>query len=51
MELVDMGACELGREIKDGKVSAVEATKAVIDRIHAKEKDYHCYITLDKKAR
>ena len=49
MELMDMGACELGREIKDGKVSAVEATKAVIDRIHAKEKDYHCYITLDEE--
>lgn len=49
MELMDMGACELGREIKDRKTSAVEAAQAAIDRIHEKEDKYSCYITFDEE--
>ena len=49
MEIMDMGACELGREIKSGRVTAVEAAKAAIERIHSSEGKYHCYITTDEE--
>jgi aspartyl-tRNA(Asn)/glutamyl-tRNA(Gln) amidotransferase subunit A len=49
MEIMDMGACELGREIKSGRVTAVEAAKAAIERIHSSEEKYHCYITTDEE--
>ena len=49
MDIMDMGACELGREIKSGSVTAVEAAKAAIERIHSREEKYHCFITIDEE--
>ncbi len=49
MDIMDMGACELGREIKSGSVTAVEAAKAAIERIHSREEKYHCFITTDEE--
>ena len=38
MGLLDLTAVELGKKIKAGEVSVLEATKAALDQI--KEKDY-----------
>ncbi|MDD6810511.1 MAG: Asp-tRNA(Asn)/Glu-tRNA(Gln) amidotransferase subunit GatA [Lachnospiraceae bacterium] len=50
MSLLDMTAVELAAAIKEGKTTAVEATKEVLAQIEAKEECYHCYVTLDKEA-
>ncbi len=48
-ELTDYTAAELGRQIKSGKVSAVEACMAAFDEIEKKDAAYNCYITTDKE--
>lgn len=45
-----MSAIELGQAIAARKMSAVEAMDAVYERIEEKEKELHCYITLDRAA-
>ncbi|MDD6136011.1 MAG: Asp-tRNA(Asn)/Glu-tRNA(Gln) amidotransferase subunit GatA [Lachnospiraceae bacterium] len=47
MDLTRMTAVELGKKIKAGEVSVVEATKACIDRIEKLENDYNCFVTVD----
>ena len=42
-------AIALGRAIKEGQITAVEATELVFDQISQKEKLYHSYITVDKE--
>jgi aspartyl-tRNA(Asn)/glutamyl-tRNA(Gln) amidotransferase subunit A len=44
-----MTAVELGAAIKEGKTTAVEATKKVLAQIEEKEALYHCYVTIDKE--
>jgi amidase len=42
---------ELSRRLRDGTVSPVEATRAVLDRIHRVDSSLHAYITvLDERA-
>lgn len=48
-EILQLGAVELSREIKAGKLTAVEATEAVFQQIHKTEEKYHCYLALDEK--
>lgn len=50
MRLLDMTAVELGTAIQAGETTAVEAAKAVLAQIEAKEDTYHCYVTWDKEA-
>lgn len=49
MSLLDLTAVELAKEIKAGKVTAVEAMEAVIGQIETTEKDLNCYVTFDKE--
>lgn len=49
MELLNMTAVSLGAAIKNREVTAREATKAVLARMEEKEKEYHCYVTVDKE--
>lgn len=49
MDLFDMTALELGKKIKSRQIGAVEATKAVLDRIHQLDPTYGCYITLQEE--
>lgn len=47
MELLSLSASELGRAIREGRTTAVEAMEAVLEQIEEKEKIYHCYVTVD----
>ncbi len=47
MELLSLSAAELGRLIKEGRATAVEAMQAVLDKIGKTEENYNCYVTVD----
>ena len=49
MGLLDLTAVELGKKIKAGEVSVVEATKAALDQIKEKDDLYNCYVTVDEE--
>ncbi len=48
MNIVDMTAVQLSAAIKEGKTTAVEAVEAVLARIEKEEKNYNCYVTVDR---
>lgn len=47
MDLMSMTAVELGKEIKAGEVTVMEATEAALARIQALDSDYNCFVTVD----
>ena len=47
MDILDMTAVSLGVAIKNKEVTVREAVKAALDRIGEKEKEYHCFVTVD----
>lgn len=49
-ELLSLSAVALGTAIRAGKTTAVEAMEAVFARIEESEKEYHCYVTIEKEA-
>ena len=49
MEILDLSAASLGTAIKEGKVTAVEAMQAVLDRIDRTEGSYNCYVSIDRE--
>ena len=49
MDLLNMTAVSLGAAIKNKEVTVREATEAVLARIEEKEKEYNCYVTVDKE--
>ena len=46
MDIRNLTALETGRLIKEGKLTSVDATKAVLDTIAATDKDINAYITV-----
>lgn len=50
MNLLDLTAVELANEIKKGNTTAVDAMKAVLDRMEAVEDELNCYVTIDREA-
>lgn len=50
MDILAYSAVELAQAIKDGETTAVEAMKAVLDRIDASEESIHAYVTIDREA-
>ena len=48
MDILSLTAVELAKAIREGKITAVEATQAVLDRIAAAEDAYHCYVTVER---
>ncbi len=48
MELLSLSAVQLGRLIKEGKATAVEAMQAVLEQIDKSEELYNCYVTIDR---
>ncbi len=50
MDILAYSAVELAQVIKAGETTAVEAMKAVLDRIDASEKSIHAYVTIDREA-
>lgn len=49
MDLLSMTAVSLGAAIKNKEVTVREATEAALARIEEKEKEYHCYVTVDRE--
>jgi len=49
MDVLDLTAVELGRQIKAGQVSAVEAAKAALLQIEATEACCHAFIQVDRE--
>lgn len=47
-DLMKLTAVELGKKIKAGEVGAVDATKACLDRIEKLDKEYNCFVTVDR---
>jgi len=48
-ELLSLTAAELGRAIKTGETTAVEAMELVLEQAGRTEKEYNCYVTLDRE--
>lgn len=46
MDLMSLTAVELGKKIKAGEVTAVQAAEAALDRIEALDKELNCYVTV-----
>ena len=49
MGLMDYTAVALGKKIKAGEVTVMEAAEAAMAAIEAKEDSYHCYVTIRDK--
>lgn len=48
MSLMNLTAVELGKKIKNKEVTVVEATKAALDAIDAKEEKVNSFVTVDR---
>ena len=49
MGLMDYTAVELGKKIKAGEVSVLEAANAAMDAINALEENFNCYVTVQER--
>lgn len=49
MDIYRLTAAELGKQIKAGEISVASAVTAYLDRIENIEKDYNCFVTLDRE--
>ena len=49
MSLMNLTAVELGKKIKNKEVTVVEATKAALDAINAKEEKVNSFVTVDRE--
>lgn len=50
MNLMSLTAVELGKKIKAGEVTAVDAAKAALEQIRKLDGAYNCYVTVDEEA-
>ncbi len=50
MDILSLSAVELGKKIKAGEISAMEATKASLAQIAAEEPRIHGYVTVDEES-
>ena len=48
-QILQLSAVELGRAIREGRTTAVEATEAVLEQIEKTEEPYNCYITVARE--
>ena len=49
MSILDLTAVALGKKIKAGEITAVEATKAALAQIKTLEPVLNCYVTVDEE--
>lgn len=49
MDILSLSAVELAKAIQAGETTAVDAMKAVLDQIDRTEKEYNCYVTVDRE--
>lgn len=50
MNIMKLTAVELGKKIKSGEITVKEATIAALDRIEELDKEYNCFVTVDREA-
>lgn len=50
MDLTQLTALELAKKIKQKQISVVEATKSILNKIKANDKNYNAYITICEQA-
>ncbi len=48
-EILALSAVELGKKIRQGEITAVEAAEAVLNRIEEQDEKYNCYITVERE--
>ena len=48
-QIMSMSALAVGQAIREKKLTAVEATQAMLDTISEKDADFHCYIRVFEK--
>ncbi|MDK2968801.1 Asp-tRNA(Asn)/Glu-tRNA(Gln) amidotransferase subunit GatA [Lacrimispora sp.] len=48
-EILSLTAVQLGKKIKDGEVTSMEAVKAVLDQIKAMEPELNSFVTIDEE--
>lgn len=49
MELMELTAVELSKKIRNKEVTVREAVEACIESIESKDKEYNCYVTVDRE--
>ena len=49
MKITEMTAVQLSAAIRTGETTAVEAAEAVLAQIEKTDKDYNCYVTVDRE--
>lgn len=49
MEITELGAVALGKEIQAGRIGVVEAAKACLEQIEKREAELHAFITVDRE--
>ncbi len=49
MEILKLTAVELGKKIKSGEVSVLDAVTKYLDRIEKIDKDYNCFVTVSRE--
>lgn len=49
MNILELTARELGKQIQEGKVTAVQAAEAALDRIEETEPSLHAFVTVDRE--
>ena len=47
MDILDLTAIRLSEKIKERELTAVEATKAVLEQIVSNDDAYNCYVTVE----
>jgi aspartyl-tRNA(Asn)/glutamyl-tRNA(Gln) amidotransferase subunit A len=48
LDIMNMTAVELGKKIKSGEISVVEATKACLKQIEESDKTYNCFVSVNE---
>ncbi len=49
MNIIDMTATQLSTAIRAGETTAVEAAEALLAQIEKEDKNYNCYVTVDRE--
>lgn len=49
MDITEMTALELGKKIKAGEITAVEATRAALEQIKKREPSIHSFVTIEEE--
>lgn len=49
MNIIDMTATQLSTAIRTGETTAVEAAEALLAQIEKEDKNYNCYVTVDRE--